>query len=74
MKPQCRDVLSYIIRHGSIDALQAERHLNCHRLAARISDLKAAGVAIDSTLVTRDGHRWSVYRLAPVTEQLVVGL
>ncbi len=49
----------------AITALEAESHLHCHRLAARISDLKAAGVAIDSELVNRDGARFSRYRLAP---------
>lgn len=70
MKPSAESVLLYMVNHGSITAIEAERHLHCHRLAARIADLKADGVAITSRTVTREGRRWAVYSLTPVTEQL----
>ena len=67
---QATRVLAYMVNHGSITVIEAERYLNCHRLAARISDLKAQGVAIDTTIVHRDGTRWASYRLTPAPEQL----
>ena len=70
MKSSARSVLLYMVNHGSITAIEAERHLHCHRLAARIADLKAAGVDIDSELVTREGHRFARYRLTPKPEQM----
>jgi hypothetical protein len=60
---QSTRVLSYIVTHGSITAIQAEQHLHCHRLAARISDLRAAGVPIESHIVNREGKHWAEYRL-----------
>lgn len=74
MKPSAQAVLLYMVKYGSITAIEAERYLHCHRLAARIADLKAAGVGIESTLITRDGHRWASYRLVKEPVQLEVGL
>lgn len=75
MKPSAASVLAYIRTHGSITAIEAERHLHCHRLAARVADLKAEGIVIQSTLVvTESGHRFARYSLAPVTEQLALTL
>jgi hypothetical protein len=60
---QASRVLAYMVNHGSITVIEAERHLNCHRLAARISDLRAAGVPIESHIVNREGKHWAEYRL-----------
>ena len=66
---QCDMILSYMQRNGSITDAQARDHIGCHRLAARISDLRARGYKIDSipkTMVNRYGKRvtFSEYRLA----------
>jgi hypothetical protein len=63
-------VLAYMVNHGSITALQAEQHLRCHRLAARIADLRKAGVDIESERVTQDGSSFARYRLVPKPVQM----
>jgi hypothetical protein len=70
MKPSAASVLAYMRSHGTITFHEAERDLHCHRLAARIADLRAEGIPIVSRTVTRDGRSWAEYHLAPVTEQL----
>lgn len=65
---QCDMILAYIQRNGSITDAQARDHIGCHRLAARISDLRTRGYKIDSipkTMVNRYGKRvtFSEYRL-----------
>lgn len=60
-------VLEFIKEHGSITQRDAIK-FGCYRLSARIADLKAQGIRIDSlpTTVTKaDGTktRISVYRL-----------
>jgi hypothetical protein len=55
-------------RPDGITALDALREAGCMRLAARISDLRAAGHDIDSEMVTvGSGKRVARYRLAPRT-------
>ena len=68
-KSQKELVLAYIEEHGSITPLEAERHIGCLRLGARIWDLRRDGYNIVSELVvveTRGGGRATVarYRLA----------
>lgn len=65
---QCDMILAFIQKNGSITDAQARDDIGCHRLAARISDLKARGYKIDSipkTMVNRYGKRvtFSEYRL-----------
>lgn len=45
MKPQCRQVLDYMKRNGSITVQEAFRELSVGSLTSRISELKAAGRA-----------------------------
>jgi len=40
LTPQCQAVVDYVNQHGSINSIQAIRHLGITRLAARIYDLK----------------------------------
>ena len=61
-------VLRYIEEHGSITPLEAMR-FGCMRLAARISDLKAAGHNIQTLIIYKtdeDGHtvKYAKYRKA----------
>lgn len=43
-------VLDYIDRFGSITQKEAFEDLGCMRLAARIADIEADGIAIDRTM------------------------
>lgn len=56
-------VYAYMKTHGSIDQLRAANDLGCFRLAARIADLKAAGVPIYRKIKTNPetGKRWAEY-------------
>lgn len=60
---QTQLVLDYMKTHGSIDQLRAANDLGCFRLAARIADLKAAGVPIYRKIKTNPetGKRWAEY-------------
>ena len=65
---QCDMILAYMTTNGSITDTQARDNFGCHRLAARISDLRARGIKTDSipkTMVNRYGKRvtFSEYRL-----------
>lgn len=67
-RSQCDMILAYMTTNGSITDTQARDNFGCHRLAARISDLRARGIKIDSipkTMVNRYGKRvtFSEYRL-----------
>ena len=68
-KSQKALILEYMESHGSITQLEAERHIGCMRLGARIWDLRRDGYNIVSEMVeveTRNGGRATVarYRLA----------
>lgn len=60
MKPtQCQQILEYMRRYGSITQIEAIRDIGCMRLAARISDLRGQGYAIDRRMKNgknRDGE------------------
>lgn len=65
---QCDKILAYMATNGSITDSEARDFLGCHRLAARIADLRARGHKIESlpkTMVNRYGKRvtFSEYRL-----------
>lgn len=69
----CDVILQHMKRYGSITAKEAADEYGCMRLAARISDLRTQGVAIESEIVTgknRNGAtiHFAVYRLADVDE------
>ena len=51
MTPQCKQILDYMDRFGSINPLQALQDIGCFRLASRINDLKNDGYAIESERV-----------------------
>lgn len=65
---QCERIQRHLQDHGSITAVEALSEYGVYRLAARISDLRHKGVAIDSKIVAgvnRYGERvcYSVYSL-----------
>ena len=65
---QTQKILKYMLQHRKITARTAIDKFNCLRLAARIADLKAMGIGIESTLVykkNKDGEtvHYAEYRL-----------
>jgi hypothetical protein len=74
-KPSQSDlILAHLKRGGSITQADAYAPpFNCTRLAARIDDLKRAGVDIVAeTIVTTTGKRVARYRLRRADEFVVV--
>lgn len=49
---QCKRIMSFVDKHGSINPLQAMRGLGIMRLAARISDLEKNGAKFEHRMVT----------------------
>lgn len=71
----CYLILQHMKRYGSITAKEAEEEYGCMRLAARISDLRAQGVAVKSEIVTGKNRygktiHFAVYRLADDKEEM----
>lgn len=69
MAKQCDRILRHLKDYGSITAQEAIQEYGCMRLAARISDLRASGVAIVSETVAAKNRygettHFAVYRLA----------
>lgn len=46
MKPQTKKVLQFMQEHGSITSFDAYERLGCHRLAARIHEIREAGYGV----------------------------
>ena len=62
-------VMEYMAEHDGITSLEAVRDLGVTRLAARIADLRAAGVEIETERVSvpnRRGERCSVVKYRAV--------
>ena len=64
---QTRDVLAWLLEHGTITSFEAFVYLRCTRLSARIWDLRDLGYNIGGQIQTKneDGKikRWKEYRL-----------
>lgn len=62
---QTDKVYAYMEKNGSIDPLRAFNDLGILRLAARIADIKAAGVQIiaETKRNPETGKHWREYRL-----------
>ena len=50
---QCDMILRYMQENGSITQMEAAQEFGCWRLAARIADLRRAGHAIKSDMVSQ---------------------
>jgi hypothetical protein len=59
---------------GGVTQQDAIAFISCYRLAARISDLRADGYRIQTTIVTQGGHHFARYTIEESPEQLSVGL
>ena len=69
-KSQKQLILEYMRKHGSITADEAQAHCKkCHRLAARISELRADGHNIITDNKKADGTivNYAIYRLEEET-------
>ena len=64
MSSQADAILLYLESGAEITALEALEIFGCLRLAARIKDLRARGIAIDSLDREANGKRFAAYRLA----------
>ena len=49
---QCKRIMEFVDRHGSINPMQALTFLAVMRLAARISDLEKAGYRFEHEMTT----------------------
>ena len=61
---QCDRILAYMTTYGRISDSIARDQFGCHRLAARISDLKDRGHVIDTVIETRQYEDGSTTRNA----------
>lgn len=66
--PQVIDVFCYLVSRGKITDNMARDILNCNRLAARIWDLRHAGIEIEGKLQSRKNRKgqtktFMVYRM-----------
>lgn len=48
---QAEEILKYMKEHGSITPKEAEKHIGCMRLSARIFDLRERGYDIEKETV-----------------------
>ena len=60
---QCKQILAYMERHGSITPLDALREFGCMRLSARILDLRKLGWNIRTIKTTYNGKKFARYIL-----------
>ena len=60
---QATDILDYINRNGSITENEARDYFCCHRLSARIYDLRAIGINIVTDRLTGK-NRYGTYNYA----------
>lgn len=63
-KTQTSRILRWLKAGNSISPLSAFTRFKCMRLAARIEELRDAGVRITSRTLHRNGKRFACYRLA----------
>ena len=61
---QATEILDYIDRHGSITDAEARDEIGCHRLAARVADLKAIGIDIRTEMISGIGRNGKPFRCA----------
>lgn len=72
---QCDRILRHLKDHGSITSITAMQEYGIMRLASRINNLRAQGIAITSEIATgknRYGEttHYSVYRLATEEKEI----
>lgn len=60
---QCKQILEYMRKHGSITPLEALEYCGSFRLSARIKNLRDAGYSIDTVNETKNGKTYARYIL-----------
>ena len=60
---QCKQILEYMRKHGSITPLEALEYCGSFRLSARIKDLRDAGHKIRTDHETKNGKTYARYFL-----------
>lgn len=69
MDSQNKQILRHLELYGSITPKEADRLYRCMRLAARIADLRAVGVKIDTDYQKgENGSRYAEYRIVKGAE------
>ena len=63
-KNQTSRILRWLKAGNSISPMSALTRFKCMRLAARIEELRDAGVRINSRMMHRNGRRFACYSLA----------
>jgi hypothetical protein len=63
-KNQTNRILRYLRTGRGITPLSALSRFGCMRLAARIEELRDAGIRINSRMMQRNGRRFACYSLA----------
>ena len=63
-KTQTNRILRYLKTGRGITPMSALTRFKCMRLAARIEELRDAGIRINSRMMHRQGKRFAVYSLA----------
>lgn len=58
---QTQAIRAHLLKHNSITPLEALRRYRSFRLAARIKELRKAGMSIQSVMVSRNGTRYAKY-------------
>lgn len=67
MQSQTERLRKHLRRHRRIDPMTALDRLGIYRLAARIRDLRASGLVIETE--RREGSQLAVYRLVDASRQ-----
>ena len=60
---QCKQILEYMEKTGSITPIQALEYFGCMRLQARIYDLRKKGYIIETDIVHLNGKHFARYNL-----------
>lgn len=59
-----KKIESWLLRGYRLTPLQALEKWGCMRLAARIAELRNAGIDIRTTKITRNGKTYAQYKIA----------
>ena len=72
MSPQCQTIFDYLLRGGTLTALEAvQQPFGTTCLAKRISEIEATGVTIDKEWETNGKKRWYRYSYHSMQLRLV---
>lgn len=63
-KTQTQQIRAALERGRKITPLDALVHFGCFRLAARIEELRSAGLPVVTTKTSRDGKNFATYSLS----------